>query len=117
MNRKIALTFVLASIAAGSAFAETPLVDTMPFKASLTREQVQAQLQQHRKSGVDTFADGYNQLSDFHSTRTRAEVTAEFMDSRAEVSALTGEDSGSRYLASRQLPRSVGRQLAAGSTD
>jgi hypothetical protein len=113
MNRKIALTFVLASVAAASAFAETPMADTTPFKSSMTREQVQAELQQHRKTGIDPYADGFNQLTGFRSTLTRAEVKADFMASRQLVSELNGEDSGSRYLAHRQLPRAVGPQLAS----
>ncbi|MEJ8840611.1 DUF4148 domain-containing protein [Ramlibacter sp. AN1133] len=113
MNRKIALTFVLASLAAASAFAETPMVDTKPFKGAMTREQVRSELQQHRKTGVDVYADGYNQLTDFRSTRTRAEVKAEFLASRDMVSALNSEDSGSHYLARREMPRTVGRQLAS----
>ena len=113
MNRKIALTFVLASIAAAGAFAETPMVDSKPFQASLTREQVRAELQQHRQSGVDVYADGYNQLTGFRSTRTRAEVKSEFLASRDMVSALNSEDSGSRYLAHRAQPRVVGPQLAS----
>jgi hypothetical protein len=113
MNRKIALTFAIASVAAASAFAETPMVDTKPFKSAMTRQQVQAELQQHRRSGVDTFADGYNQLTGFRSGLTRAEVKAEFLASRDEVSALNSEDSGSRFLARRDMPRSFGPQLAA----
>lgn len=113
MNRKIALTFAVASIAAASAFAETPMVDTTPFQSTLTRAQVQAELAQHRQTGIDPYADGYNPLSAFRSTRSRAEVRAEFMASRALVSALNGEDSGSSYLAHRELPRAVGPQLAA----
>lgn len=34
-----------------------------------------------------------------HSTQTRAEVTAEYLASRDEVAAMTGEDSGSMLLA------------------
>jgi len=113
MNRKIALTLVLASIAAGSAFAETPATGAMIFKATMTRDQVRAELAQHRKAGVDTFADGYNQLSDFRSARTRAEVRSEFMAAREMVSALNGEDGGSGYRVHRVLPRVVGPQHAA----
>lgn len=113
MNRKIALTFAFASIAAASAFAETPLVDTTPFQSTMTREQVQAELAQYRQAGIDMYADGYNPLAGFRSTRSRAEVTGEFLASRDVVSAMNGEDSGSRYLARRELPRDVGPQLAA----
>jgi hypothetical protein len=113
MNRKIALTFAIASIAAANAFAETPMVDAKPFKSAMTRQQVQSELQQHRRSGVDTFADGYNQLTGFRSGLTRAEVKAEYLASRDEVSALNGEDSGSRFLAHRDMPRTYGPQLAS----
>ncbi|HET8745114.1 MAG TPA: DUF4148 domain-containing protein [Ramlibacter sp.] len=113
MNRKITLTFAAASLVAASAFAETPMTDSLPFKASLTRAQVQAELAQHRSTGIDPYADGYNPLHEFRSTRTRAEVQAEFLAERALVSALNGEDSGSGYLAHRALPRAVGPQMAA----
>jgi hypothetical protein len=115
MNRKIALTLVLASIAAGSAFAESPMPQPWTFKATMTRAQLQAELQQHRQSGIDLYADGYDQLRAFRSSRTRAEVTAEYIAARDLVNALNGEDSGSRYfaVARRDMPRSVGPQLAA----
>jgi hypothetical protein len=113
MNRKTALTFVVAALAAGSALAETPLVDTQPFKSTMTREQVQAELAQHRATGIDVYADGYNPLMLFRSTRTRAEVQAEFRASRDLVSAFNGEDSGSTYLAHREPRRTFGPQLAA----
>ena len=119
MNRKIAFTLVLASVAAGSAFAESPRTETGAFQSGVSRQQVQAELQQHRQTGIDTFADGYNPLHGFRGTRTRADVTAEYIASRDLVSAFNGEDSGSRYLARRELPRSVGTQFAAmpGQTD
>jgi len=113
MNRKIALTIVLASIAAGSAFAETPATGGTIFKATMTRDQVRAELEQHRKAGVDTFADGYNQLDAFRSTLTRAEVRSDFMAARDMVSALNGEDGGSGYRPHRVLPRLARPHLAA----
>ena len=113
MNRKIALTLVLASAAVGSAFAETPLAGSgIVFKAAMSRAEVQAALQRHQAAGVDTFADGYNQLQDFRSVRTRAEVQAEYLADRDQVSAMNGEDSGARFISRRQLPRAVGPQLA-----
>jgi peptidoglycan/xylan/chitin deacetylase (PgdA/CDA1 family) len=112
MNRKIALTLLVASFAAGSAFAETPMTD-ITFKATMTRDQVQAELQRYRSAGVDILADGYDHLREFRSTRTRAEVLADFMAARDMVTALNGEDSGARYLTRRQMPRKVGPQLAA----
>jgi hypothetical protein len=41
----------------------------------------------------------YNPLANFKSTQTRAEVTAAYIADRDEVTALTGEDSGSAFLA------------------
>ena len=61
------LIAALALVAASSAFAESPVVDSTPFVAS----------------------------------KTRAEVTSEFLQSRAQTAALTGEDSGSAYLSAR----------------
>jgi hypothetical protein len=114
MNRKIALTLIIASAAAGSAFAETPLTGGgMIIKATMTRAEVQAALAQHRQSGVDTFADGYNQLNEFHSVRARADVQAEYKAARDQVAAMNGEDSGARYLTRREPARAVPPQLAA----
>jgi hypothetical protein len=41
----------------------------------------------------------YQPLNYFHSATTRDAVTADYLASRNEVRALTGEDSGSAYLA------------------
>ena len=112
MNRKIALTFVLLSAAAG-AYAETPMVDVTPFKASMTREQVRAELQQ-AGIGTQSYGESYDPQPAFRSARTRAEVKAEFLADRDQVSAANGEDSGSHYMAMHQQPRTTyGRQLAA----
>jgi hypothetical protein len=112
MNRKIALSLVLATAAAG-ALADDITIETTTFKSTLTRAEVQAALQQHRQSGIDPWADHYDHLKDFRSDRTRAEVQAEYIAARDEVHALNAEDSGAAYLARRMMPRSVGPQLAA----
>lgn len=114
MNRKIALTLIVAAAAAGSAFAESP-VDSGAgtFHSSASRSEVQAQLRQHRQGGVDTFADGYDALRGFRSERTRAQARAEYIADRDQVAAMSAEDSGSRYIARRESPRMVGPQLAA----
>jgi hypothetical protein len=79
--------------------------------APLTRAQVQADLATYQKSGVNPWSMSYNPLASFKSERTRAEVQAEYIDSRNAVAAMTGEDSGSAYLASRQ-PTVEPRRLA-----
>jgi hypothetical protein len=64
-----------------------------------TRADVQAELAQYQKAGVNPWSIRYNQLAAFHSTKTRAEVRAEYLAERNEVAAMNGEDSGSAYLA------------------
>ena len=52
-----------------------------------------------RSSGSSPWADHYDHLSGFRSSKTRTQVVAEFMSARHEVAALTAEDSGSSYMA------------------
>jgi hypothetical protein len=113
MNR-YALVIALASIAAsGQVFADDITIDNTPFTSTATRAQVRSELQQFRAAGVNTLADDYQPLQQFRSTKTRAEVTAEFLRSRDAVAAFTGEDSGSFYL-SQQKGRAVPAATLAG---
>jgi hypothetical protein len=98
-----AVAIALASVAAGQAFAQ-PLgqeggqVDS--FASTKTRDQVYAELVQFRADyPVSPWSFRYNPLATFKSTQTRAEVTAAYVADRDEVAALTGEDSGSAFLA------------------
>ena len=100
MNRSIAIA-AIAFAAASSAFAEGPIADTTPFVAAQTRSEVQAELQQYKASGVNPWSQAYNPLRGFQSGTTRAQVTAEYLQSRDATAALTGEDSGSAYLSVR----------------
>jgi hypothetical protein len=95
----LAVFAVLSATTAGAAFAGDITIDTTPFVPSLTRAQVQAQLEQYQASGVNPWSTRYNQLARFSGTRTRAQVTQEFVQARDEVAALNREDSGSAYLA------------------
>jgi hypothetical protein len=100
MNRKFALALVVAAAAAaGNAFADDITVDSTPFVSSASRAEVQDQLAQFKQSGANPWSNQYNPLAKFSSQLTRAEVVAEFIAARDEVAALTGEDSGSAYLA------------------
>jgi hypothetical protein len=114
MNAKIALTsLVLAAGFAGSAFAETPLVVDQNIAGNLSRAQVQAELAAYRQAGVNPWSTSYNPLRSFKSAVTREAVVAEYLASRDEVRALTGEDSGSQYLAQRSAP--AGKTFIAGT--
>lgn len=99
MNRIALTSLVLAATFAGSAFAESPLYDNDPFTSTRSRAEVQAELAAYRQAGVNPWSTSYNQLKGFRSATTREAVTSAYLASRGEVRALTGEDSGSAYLA------------------
>lgn len=110
MNRKTAIAFVVAAAAAaGNAFADDITVETNAFVSSNSRAQVQAELAQFKQAGVNPWSIAYNPLRGFQSTKSRAEVVADYIASRDGVAAMTGEDSGSAYLAG-------GRSVGAGET-
>ena len=114
MNAKIALTsLVLAAGFAGSAFAESPLVVDQNIAGNLSRAQVQADLAAYKQAGVNPWSTSYNPLKTFKSATTPEAVRAEFLASRNEVRALTGEDSGSQYLAQRAAPARNGNTFLA----
>ena len=95
---------LIASLAAASfgAMAESPEGSPLPenFQSTLSRAQVQSDLAAYKQAGVNPWSTSYNQLGQFNSARSRAEVRAEYLASRDQVAALTGEDSGSAWLAS-----------------
>jgi hypothetical protein len=80
--------------------------------AGKTRAQVNAELAQYRAAGVNPWSMSYNPLASFHSAKTRAQVQAEFEADRAGVAAMTGEDSGSAYLAAHRQDARDGNQFA-----
>ena len=96
MNRT--LIAAIALVAASSAFAESPLAGNTQFTGARSRAEVQAELQQYKAAGVNPWSQSYNQLRGFESAKTRAQVTAEYLQSRDETAALTAEDSGSAFL-------------------
>lgn len=113
MNRKIAIALAIAAAAAGNAFAEDYNGYNPAFQSTLSRAQVQAELAQFQQAGVNPWSKSFDLLRGFQSTRSRADVVAEYVASRGRVAAMTGEDSGSAYLAAAQ-PGSA-RALLAGS--
>jgi len=110
MKRSVAASLLaLAAFASGAAFADDITVETQAFVPALARADVQAQLQQYRAAGVNPWSTSYNPVRHFSSSRSRAEVTAEYVLARDEVAALNAEDSGSSYLAAhaRRVPAPV----------
>jgi hypothetical protein len=101
MNRKtFAATLVLIA-AAGSALADDITIDSTRFVSGKSRAEVQAELQQFQRAGVNPWAQDYNPLQSFASGKTRAQVSAGYIAARNEVAALNGEDSGAAWLAAR----------------
>lgn len=102
MNRTLASALVLAfsAVAAGNAMADDITIDTTPFVSSKTRAEVQADLAQYKKAGVNPWSTSYNPLAYFKSTKSRDDVRTELAQARAtgELDAIYGEDSGSAYL-------------------
>ena len=104
MNTKTLIAAALAFAAAG-AFAQTPNLYGAEggaqdqFVPAKTRAEVQSELAQYKRAGVNPWSTSYNPLRGFQSGQTRADVTADYLRSRSEVAALNGEDSGSFYLA------------------
>ena len=115
MNRnRLALAAVL-SIAAVAAHAETPDPSGQVAAATAgqaTRAQVQSQLADYKKAGVNPWSTSYNPLASFRGESTREQVRNEFLGSRDAVNAMTGEDSGSAYLAARRTATEAGSQFA-----
>lgn len=114
MNRNIALALTLACAAVGAAYADDITVDPHTFVSTTTRAQVLQELRQFRQSGVNPWADEYNQIPTARSTLTRAEVMADFQASRNMVAAFSAEDSGSSYMTrlAAAKPRIASTELA-----
>jgi hypothetical protein len=83
--------------------------------AGVSREAVQAELAQYRREGVNPWAMSYNPLKSFKGTASRADVSAQYVESRDRVAAFTGEDSGSSYLASNDRAVAPGATRLAGT--
>ena len=62
---------------------------------------VRAELDQFKK-GPNPWASSYNPLAGFNSSKSRAQVQAEYLADRDTAAAFNSEDSGSAYLAARQ---------------
>jgi hypothetical protein len=114
MNRNLASTltitataaaaFAMAALASTNAYADDITVDNTPFVSSKTRAEVQAEvIGQNMSIASSEWATQMNEPRQTMSDLTRAQVTAEYLAARREVSALNAEDSGSFYFA--MLPR------------
>jgi histidinol-phosphate/aromatic aminotransferase/cobyric acid decarboxylase-like protein len=104
MNRITRLAAITLSLAAaGSAFADDITIDTDVHNSIATRAQVQQELAQFKR-GANPWSSSYNNMTALHTTRSRADVANDVKAARANgtLTAMTGEDSGSNYLAQLQ---------------
>jgi len=96
----------IAAIAAVSFGAQADEADAsqygVQFNGTKTRAEVQAQL---AAKGVNTYSISYNPVTSFQGKLSRAQVTADYLASRDQVAAVTGEDSGSAFLAASAARR------------
>jgi hypothetical protein len=112
--QRIVITAALVAGFAGSALAESPLaVPEAPFASTKTRAEVQAELADFQRGGVNPWSTSYNPLHAFRSSNTREAVTAEYVGSRNQVHAMNGEDSGSQWLRMAAQPSPAARTLAS----
>ena len=82
------------------------------FVSTASRAQVNADLAAYKKAGVNPWSTQYNPLKTFQSTKSRDEVTRDYIAARDQVAALTGEDSGSAWLAQAATRQPVSSTLA-----
>ena len=92
--QRIIITAALVAGFAGSALAECPLaVPEAPFASTKTRAEVQADLADFQRAGVNPWSTSYNPLHAFRSSNTREALTAEYVGYRNQVHTMNGEDS------------------------
>lgn len=117
MNRN-SLTLALAgmlALAGVAAHAETPDPSgqyATSTTSTRTTAQVQAELAQYKQAGVNPWATSYNPLKYFRSEKSQQQVQQEYLASRDVVKAMTGEDSGSAYMAAHRT-QAAGSSLAS----
>lgn len=106
MNRYLACALSVASTVAAAAAATAMMssvaladditIDPTPPPSEKSRAEVRAEL---KKRGPNPWSITYDPIAQMKGTRTRQEVRDEYIASRDQVQAFTGEDSGSAYLA------------------
>jgi len=110
MNRHLESSLIAIGTAAAAlalaamsarAYADDPTIDPTPFVSTKTRAEVRAEVMQGQQFR-QAYGEWPTEMKPLQSSLTREQVRNEYIASRNEVKALTGEDSGSFYLASKQ---------------
>lgn len=113
-----AIAVAVAALGPGNAYADDITIDTTPFVSSKTRAEVRAEFMGQRPlatADATEWAMQHNEVPHMTSGYTSQQARAEFIASRREVSALTGEDSGSMYLARMSKPAGADMVVAGAS--
>lgn len=102
----IAIAAAAAMVVPRTAFADDITIDTTPFVSTRTRVDVRqellGQVRQVRIAATE-WSQQQGERSTFKGQFASPEVRADFVAHRQEVSALTGEDSGSSYFKMKPL--------------
>lgn len=98
MNRKSLAAALVLIASAGSVLADEITIEDRPVSV----RQSAVAVQPVQRAAVNVYAKDYNPLQSFQGVKTRAQVTAEFLAARDEVTAFTREDSGAAWLAARR---------------
>ena len=97
----------IAALGPTKAYADDITVDNTPFVSSKSRSEVRAELMGQSNTvwaGASEWALQRNEVPRLQSGYTIEQARSQFKTSRLEVSALTGEDSGSAYLTRVAMP-------------
>lgn len=104
-----------SALMAGGVRAETYPTEIRDFKGTLSRAEVRAELMADRSAFVASNEQSTQpKVQPMQSGYTRAQARADYIASRDEVRALTGEDSGSTWMA--HAPMSVRHTQVAAAT-
>jgi hypothetical protein len=107
-----------ATLMSGRAHAEGPIEVLPPFTGTFSRAEVQDEAIRNRDQ-LSSFANEYrmqrNATPVLQSGYTREEARSDFIASRDQVRAMTGEDSGSSYLGTHHARMPMATTLASSS--
>lgn len=112
------LSLVLATTIAAAAAHAAPMWTDSSWRvhdvpSTRSAADVRAEFDQFKK-GPNPWSTSYNPLASFRSSKTSAQLQAEYVANRNAVAALNGEDSGSAWIASH--PAATATRFAGQST-
>lgn len=106
MNTRLLAAAALVIAATGNAWADDITIDTTPFVSQKSRAEVQAELKEYQRAGINPWSTQYNPARHAKTLKSRADVVAEARAGVAsgEIAAATGEDSGALLAQAGKAP-------------